>query len=301
VRLYEDGTDTIVYDSGVLVSTAVSHEIPSGYLRNGESYDLEVGVVDTTPLTGYSSIVNIAVAYTAPDVVTNFTASPVSIGLAPFDTAIRLAWDQTAYAAPDFVEYTIRRSADDGPDADEVILARITSPATVAFIDYTPASGYNYTYGITVSILTGVDTLESTEVTASESVTLEGTVLSLVGNPSTYRACLLNVRERGHSRSINEAVYQSLSGTKPVTVRSRTRFWNSDFEGAIIPATDATALQRRDELDDLDAQNGTVCYRDGRGIKRFCKIADLSIDDEMPDFYSYTFGLREEDAEEGVV
>ena len=300
VVVYADGTSTVVYDSGLITSTAVSHVIPSGYLRNGTSYDIIVAITDTTPLVGYSSVVNITVTYTAPTAVANFQATAIPVGLDPFETAIRLSWDQTAYSTPEFVEYTITRSADAGPDADEIILARITSPATVAFIDYTPASGYDYTYGITVSTLTGVDTLDSDPVYASTSVTLEGTVLTLVGNPGTYRSCLLNVRERGHNRNINEAVYQSLSGTKPTTVRSRARFWSSDFEGAIIPADDATALQRRNELDDLDAQNGTVCYRDGRGIKRFCKIVDFNMDDEKPDWYSYTFGLREEDMTEGT-
>lgn len=300
VIVYEDGTSDIVYDSGLVTSTATSHAIPSGYLRNGTSYDIIVAITDTTPLVGYSSVVNITVTFTAPTAVANFQATPVSIGLDPFNTAIRLTWDQTAYSTPEFSEYTITRSADDGPDSAEIILVRLPSPATVAFIDYTPASGYDYTYGITVSTVTGVDTLDSDPVYASESVTLEGTVLTLVGNPGTYRACLLNVRERGHNRTINEAVYQSLAGDKPVTVRSRTRFWESGFEGAIIPANDATAKQRRDELDDMDAQNGTVCYRDGRQIKRFCKIADLSIDDEMPDFYSYTFNLREESMTEGT-
>ncbi len=300
VVVYEDGSSTVVYDSGLVTSTAVSHAIPSGYLRNGTSYDIIVAITDTTPLVGYSSVVNISVSFTAPTAVANFQAAPVAIGLDPFDTAIRLTWDQTAYSTPEFSEYTITRSADSGPDEAEIILARITSPATVAFIDYTPASGHDYTYGITVSTVTGVDTLTSDPVYASESIALEGTVLTLVGNPGTYRSCLLNVRERGHKRAISESVYQSLAGDKPVTVRSRTRFWESQFEGAIIPADDATALQRHDELDDLDAQNGTLCYRDGRGIKRFVKMADFQLDDEKPDWYSYQFGLREEDMTEGT-
>ena len=300
VKVYADGSSTIVFDSGLITSTATSHDIPSGYLRNSTSYDIVVEITDTVPLVGYSSIVNIAVAFTAATDLTNVTATATKIGLDTFETAIRLSWDPTAYAAPDFIEYTIRRSADSGPDVTSIILARVTSPSQVAFIDYTPAHGYTYTYGLTVSILTGVDTVTSTSVTASALVTLTGTVLSLVGNGGTYRACLLNVRERAHGRTVNEAVYQALSGSKPVTIRSRARFWESSFEGAIIPATDATAKQRRDELDNLDAQNGTVCYRDGRGIKRFCKISDFNLTDEMPDWFSFGFVLREESAVEGT-
>lgn len=299
VLVYEDGGSVPIYDSLLNTSTATSHEIPSGYLRNGTSYDIVVQITDTTPLVGYSSIVNIAVSFTPPTAVANFQAMPIEVGLDPFATAIRLSWDQTGYAAPDFVEYTLSRWAEGGPDAAEIILARITSPSTVAFIDYTPASGFEYTYGITVSTQTGADTIESDRVSAAEIVTLVGTVLSLVGNPGTYRSCLLNVRDRVHDRKIDEAVYQALTGSNPVTIRSRTRFWDSTFAGAFVIADDASAKQRRDELDALDTQDGVICYRDGRGIKRFCKITDFKIKDELPDWYSYTFGLREENASEG--
>lgn len=300
VILYADSSSTIVYDSGLITSANQSHEIPSGYLRNGVSYDLVVSVTNSTPLTGSSSIVNIAVAFTAPTAVANFQVNPASIGIDPFDTAIRLTWDQTAYAAPDFQETIIYRSADGGPDADQVILARITSPGTVQFVDYTPASGYEYTYGISVTIITGLDTLESTVVEGTATVTLLGTVLTLVGNGGTYRACLINVQERGFDRQITEAVYQALSETKPVTVRSVARVWSGSYDGLIIGDTTATAKQRWDELDALDAQPGIVCIRDGRQRKRFCKISDLKQTDEKTDYFGYSFGAREETCQEGT-
>ena len=299
VVLYADGSSTIVYDSGLITSANQSHEIPSGYLRNGVSYDLIVSVTNATPLTGSSSIVNIAVAFTAPTAVANFQVNPVSIGIDPFDTAIRLTWDPTAYSAPEFQQYIIYRSASGGPDATRIILTRITSPGTVQFIDYTPASGYEYTYGITVTIITGVDTLESSETQGTATVTLLGTVLTLMGNGGTYRACLINVSDREFNREINEAVYQSLAKTKPVTVRSLARRWDGGYEGTMISNTVATYLQRWAELEALDAQNGIVCIRDGRQRKRFCKIANLKQTDNMKDWCSYTFDAREEFGSEG--
>lgn len=301
VIVYADSTSTIVYDTGLVTSAVQSIDIPSGYLRNGVSYDIVVSVTNSTPLTGTSSIVNIAVAFTAATDVSNFQVNTVSIGNDGFDTSIRLTWDQTSYAAPDFQEYIIYRSAGSGPDADEIILTRITSPSVVQFIDYTPASDYEYTYRITVNIVTGIDSLESTGVSGTATVTLEGTVLTLVGNGGTYRACLLNVRERDFDRQINEAVYQSLAATKPVTVRSVARRWDGSYEGAIISDTTASASARWDELEALDAQQGTVCIRDGRQRKRFCKIADLKQTDEHGDWFSFSMSAREELASEGVV
>ena len=301
VWVYADGdTGTTIYDSGLTTSTAVNHVIPSGYLRNSTSYDVVVAVTNSTPLTGYSATTNIAVAFTAPTAVANFQVTPVKIGLDPFETAVRLSWDQTAYSSPEFQEYTLYRSADGGPDADEIILARITAPGEIAFVDYTPASDYEYTYSITVTTLTGADSLESDRSEDTTSVTLAGTVLSLVGNGGTYRACLLNVRERSFDRQINEAVYQSLAETKPRTVRSVTRFWNGTYEGAAVSDDTATGMQRWNELDALDATHGTICIRDSRQRKRFCKIGNLKATDEHTDWVSFTFDAREEVMTEGT-
>lgn len=299
IRLYEDNGSTLVYDSGLVTSALQSRDIPSGYLRNNTSYDLVVSVTNSAPLVGSSSIVNIAVSFTPADTVENFQVNPVSIGLDPFDTAIRLTWDQTAYSAPEFQEYIIYRSAGGGPDATRIILARITSPSIVQFIDYTPASGYEYTYEITVSIVTGVDSLESDPVEGTATVTLLGTVLTLVGNGGTYRSCLLNVRERDFDRQMQEAVYQSPNFSKPVRVRSLARYWNGSYEGAMVANTAASALLRWNELDELDAQQGICCIRDNVQRKRFGKIIDLSQTDEKPGWFSYQFGFGEELFSEG--
>jgi len=295
VRVYADSTSTILYDSGLITSASLSHTIPSGYLRNGLAYDLVVSVTNATPLTGYSSIVNITVGFTAPAAVANPTCTAVAITNDPFPTAIRLAWDATTYTAPQFVEYTVIRSADGGPDAAQIVLARITSPTDVSLIDYTPASGYTYTYTVVVVILTGVDVVSSTPVVLQASVNLTGTVLTLLGNGGTYRAVLVNVLDRSHARTHQEAVYTSLSGATPTTIRSRVRYWETPLSALIVADAYATAAQRWSDLDTLDAQNGPVCYRDGLGRKRFCKITDLKLTDQKPNtFYAVDLALRQE-------
>lgn len=303
VAVYRAGTTEAVYESNDgewTVSSDGSHTVPSGYVRNGETYDITVTVEDSTPLQGSATVTDILIDYTPPDPVANFQATAIAVGTDPVPSAIRLSWDQTAYAAPEFREYTIYRRASGGVDQGELILARITDPSEVALIDYAPASGYEYTYGIRVVTLTGLDELESDVVEATATVNLETTVLTLAGNGGTYRTNLTNVRERSDDRTIDEAVYQPLSRSEPTTVRARTRYYTASLEAAIIDTDEATAAQHKAEFEALDAQHGTVCMRYADGTKRFVKIANLSIRWEPGGFFTASFTARQEFWREGV-
>lgn len=302
LTVYKDNdSGTVIYTSGTVVSAVGSATIPTGYLQNNTNYDIVVKVTDTTPLDGYSNVVNILVAYTPATPASNFSATAVRVTTDPAETAIRVSWDQTAYGSPDFYQYILKRSANGGPDAAEVTLKRFTSAASVQLVDYTPVSGYEYTYTLIVSVLVGTDIVESARVTTTESLTLTSVVLTLVGNGGTYRANLQNANVRTHNRVISETVYQSLSSAQPVTIRNKTWYWEADFSGFLVDTTESTAQQKYDELTDLDEQNGLVCYRDGRKKKRFCRIVDLKIVDELPSHYSYSFKLREERITEGTI
>jgi hypothetical protein len=180
------------------------------------------------------------------------------------------------------------------------VLVRLSSPADVSFIDDAPASGYTYTYGITVVTVTGVDVLESAMVTADASVTLSATVLSLLGNGQTYQVVLANVTSRDHDRQQQEAVYTSLSGARPTTIRSRVRYWQSSFSALIVATRDQTAAQIVADFDALDAQKGVVIQRESLGRKRLTKITSYKVTDQAPnDWFVVDFGLREETAQEG--
>lgn len=300
VRVYAAGDDdTAIYDSLDRTSDSTSHTIPSGYLRNGLSYNLSVTVTNATPLSGTSDAVAVAVSFTPPVPVINLQIDSIPIGHDPFATANRLTWDQTVYDIPDFQEYTIYRSADDGPDQARIIVARITAPGTLQYVDYTPASGYTYTYEISVTTQIALDAVESDTVFDTATIALEGMVLTLVANGGTYRACLLNCRDRSFDRTILETVY--LIDEKPVTVRGIQRFWTGSFEGIFAGNADQSARAQWDELDALDAQQGTVCLRDSAQRKQFLSIANLKQIDVKPEFVSYTFTGREESEAEGVV
>lgn len=301
VQLFPDGSATAVYDTGTVTSTTSNHTIPSGYYRNGQDYDLVVTVTDSTPLSGASDIVNITVDYTPPDPPANFQVTPVAITTDPTETAVRLSWDQTELTAPEFVEYTIYRAASGGPDAAEIILARLTSPSDTALIDYTPASGYEYTYSARVVTITGLDELESEAVEGTATLDLQATVLTLVGNGGTHRAVLTNVRERSDTQTIDEAVYQPLGRSEPTTVRGRAAYYVATVAGFLISTDDATAAQRKAEFEALIAQSGTVCMRYGDGTKRFVKLSGVKIDWVASGlYYAVSFTARTERYTEGT-
>lgn len=285
VYLYEDGTDTVVYDSGTFTSANASHVIPSGYLRNDTAYDLVVWVEDTTPLPGQSAITDIAVDYVEPDAIVDVRAEAVTIGSDVWPSAITVTWDGTTYGTAEWQEYTIVREAASGVDRAPVIIARITSPTLTTWTDYTPASGVEYTYTVTQTILTGVDTLTSPGVSASASVTLGGVVLISIAAPETLRTNLRYTRERTYQPVTGKALYTPASGADPTIVRARTHYYTPAFEAQIFDDAAAPASQRRDELIALDEAGDTACYRDNHGRKLFLDVM-ATVTDQVPDWYT---------------
>jgi hypothetical protein len=294
VTLYEDGTDTVVYDSGEVVSATGSHAIPSGYLRNDTAYDLIVWVEDDTPLEGTSAIRNITVDYVEPDAVANVAADTVMIGTDVWESAIRLTWDQTTYGTDVWQGYTITRQASGGPDATEIVWRRITSPSQVSIVDYVPASGYEYTYTITQTILTGLDELTSEPVSVAATVTLGGVVLCSVALPEEIRTTLRYTADRDYGRDIDESPYYPVNGAMPTTVRSRKRVVAPAFTAQLFNDDAATANVRRLELEAMDIAAGTLCYRDNHGRKQFVTMPGCEITDHVPDWFEAAIELRDE-------
>lgn len=300
VYVYEDNGTTIVYDSGVLNGATASHTIPTGYVVNNTNYDIVVWVEDTSPLTGQSMIIDVLVEYPPTDDVANFTVDAVNIGSDIWPSAVRLNWDQTTYATDVWQGYTITRTSGTGADAESVVLARITSPTQTSFTDYTPASGIEYTYTITQTIMTGLDFLTSEGVTGSASVSLGGVVLVSVTDPTVLRTNLRYTREREFSRTTKESVYGPLNRQKPTTVRARTYYKTVSFDVRLFVDRNSTAATRRAELEAIDEDGGTYCYRDNHGRKLFVTIPNVTITDQVPDWYTASIELREEYFVEGA-
>jgi hypothetical protein len=293
VRLYlDDGSDALVYDSGTVVSATASHVIPSGYLHNGQDYYIVVSVTDGSTLTGDSAQWPFTVAYTPADAIQNLNVSAVSVGTDLWASAISLTWDQTAYSLAVWQEYTVT--------VNGLIIARITSPSQTSFVYHTPASGIEQSFEVTQSILTGTDILTSDPVTGAATVALGGVVLVSVESPSTLRTSLRYTNERTYDRTIAEAVYVPVNGERPTTVRDRAYYRSVSLDAQLFADRTATSATRRTEVEAIDRDGGTYCYRDNHGRKMFVTIPKVSITDHVPDWYVVSLELRQEEYIEGV-
>lgn len=294
VRLFlNDGTDALIYETGTVTSGASSHVIPGGYLRNGLAYYAIVSVTDSSTLTGDSAPKLFTVTYTPAATLLNLAISPISIGTDLWDSAIALTWDQTIYGSGVWQDYTVM--------CNGVILERITSPSQTSFIYYNPPSGEDQYFEVTQSILTDSDVLTSEPATGSAMVTLGGVVLVSVANPSTLRTALRYTNERAFNRTISEAIYTPVNGERPTTVRDKTYFRAPSFDAQLFNDRAAVSWVRRAELEAIDRDGGTYCYRDNHGRKLFVTIPKLTITDQVPDWYTVSIDLREEEFVEGVI
>jgi hypothetical protein len=301
VRLYADGGTTALYDSGLTVSGTSSHNIPSGYIQNGSAYDLVVDVEDTLALTGSSGIVDLSASFTPPAELTNVTAVATStVGTNPWDTAIVVSWDQTA--DPAFTSYLITRVAASGPDAAPTLVARITAATATSWTDFTPVSGVEYTYVVAQTSNASGEEIGSYGVNASATATFGGIMLTAAGDAaSTTQAALRYTADRTEDRTIDEAIYTPINRREPETIRSATRYRSMRFDIALPNDDYSTAAQKKAELEELDAANVTVCYRDNHGRKFYARIVSLEFTDQLPNWWRATMQIREERYVEGVV
>ena len=298
VWLYETGTINVVYDSGLQTSAADSHVIPSGSYRNLTTLDLVVYVEDSTPLSS-TELITIDIDYPPADSVVNVQCEAITVGNDPWPSALRWSWDTTEYGA-EWQDYTIRMRAASGPDTTEFVVARITSPTLTSFTYYFPASGHQYIGSVSQTIQAGLDTLESEPVEAGGSIALGGVVLVNPANPATLRTAIRNTKERPHGRTIDDAVFQPVSRSKPTTIRGRQYVPTKAFDAQLITDRWASADTKRDELDTLDKAGGVLCYRDDKGRKEFMTMPECEITDELVGYYTAKVGLRGEHYRENV-
>jgi len=70
VIVFASDQATIVYDSGVVVSATTQHTVPSGYLKNNNTYFIQVLANDTLSVPGQSSKVRVTTSWPVPATIT---------------------------------------------------------------------------------------------------------------------------------------------------------------------------------------------------------------------------------------
>jgi hypothetical protein len=301
VVIYTASTTTIIYDSGWLTgsgSTLSQISIPAGYLKDGGSYDLVVKVQDVLAIEGTSATVSFTVAFTKPAEIYT-SAAAITVGSNPWASAIQVQWLDSKDAR--FTQYIVRRKAITGDDLTEIIIARISSVSTVAFTDYHPVSGVQYRYSVTQVCTQDGSLLESDPYYGYGEISLGGIVLAAIGSQGgEIQTAIKYTAERSESRTVDEAIYQSLAGGAPETVRSKAKYKVMSFEAKLMGDSLSTAQLKRDELLDIDAEEPILSYRDNHGRKIWCKLVDLTFTDKLPGWWLATITLREEAYQEGI-
>lgn len=289
----------VIHDSGVVIdNAAASYNVPQAILRDGVSYEFVVRITDSNGLTGTSESRPFSTDFTEPPSITGFMASSEYVLFDSAPSAIRLTWDATSET--NFAEYIIgRRVTGDGPEG-ELILARITSSDTTAYVDYLPASDEDYTYSIRQSVLTGLDTPTSERTESQESVSLDHVVLCDAEEGGAYRVGLHLDSERGYDHVDDLVLEQGWGEEAPFGL-----FGTADYQvftGRFTLATDeiATAREFVGALRALKARRAEVCYRDERGRKFFAVISKLTEQDTRIGSYTVDITLTEVSADEGV-
>ena len=269
-------TPLLIYDSGELEQTATFHTQPAGYLDNGGSYYRIIRVWNASNQQGVSAPYSFSVSYATPGLIGNFVASPRLARNDVTPTAILLSWDPTTYPASQFQMYVVSRRAvsgqtfdvDDPVGASAVRIGEITSASQTTFVDFLPASGATYSYGVKQVVVVDGQTLVSAFNHAEGRVDFQETVICDVQDPATYRLVLPAREERTWKRNREQAIVHPWNSSKPTVLR--TKRWGREMSPTVFPIVAATPEDARRVVidgDALDQRGGPLCYRDGRGAR----------------------------------
>jgi len=284
-RVYVWKYDTLgrrvdVYDSGEKTTAVTAHRQPIGHLDNLTTYSWQVHVWNTLNQEGVSPIWVFSINYSLVPVLTDFLASPYAAAGDVTPTAILLSWDESTYTNAQHAEYIITRKAVEGQvlDLDDptteksIRIKRITSKSQTTFVDYLPASGIAYDYGVKQVVEVDGLELSSKYVHAEQTVTFQETVICEVVNGGTRRVVLPARKERSIPRTRDFKPVTPWSSDKQTILRTNrwSRSVTATYQLHESVNGDVEATIRSIDLMDRDGQ--PLCYRDGRRRRMFGSI-----------------------------
>jgi|GEM_PF-4285918 len=274
------GRQVDVYDSGEKTTGVTAHRQPIGYLDNLTTYSWQVHVWSTLNQEGVSPIWTFSIDYALVPQITNFLASPYAAAGDVTPTAIVLSWDESTYTNAQHAEYIVTRKAvegqvldlDDPTTSKSVRIKRITSKSQTTFVDYLPASGIAYDYGLKQVVdVDGIE-LSSKYAHAEQTVTFQETVICDVVNGGTRRVVLPARKERSIPRTRDFKPVTPWSSSKQTILRTKrwSRSVTAVFQIHESVNGDVEATIRNIDL--MDRDGGPLCYRDGRRRRMFGEI-----------------------------
>lgn len=277
IRVFDADTDVMVYDSGEVTNSDTSFRQPAGYIENGGTYYRIIDVWNSSNQQGTSSPAFFTVDYTDASTLANFVASGHRARHDVTPTAVLLSWDKTEYTAGQFQSYVIARRAsedtefdvDDEIQAENRRIAVITNPSQTTFVDYLPASGVSYIYGVKQIVEVDDVTVTSPYVHAEIMVTFQDTVICDARRGGARRFVLQAREDRGTEYEIEQVFKQPWGTAAPIEFRTNTFGRVIDGTFYIVADTPADAETMIREIAKVHYYGGPLCYRDGRGAKVF--------------------------------
>jgi hypothetical protein len=197
---------------------------------------------------------------------------------------VLLSWTPTSYTTGQFSRYIITRRAvedtefdpDDEVQASNRRIAEITNPAKETYVDYSPASGVSYVYGIRQIVEISGVSISSNYTHAEIAVTFQDTVITEARHGGARRAVFQAREDRTTQYEREQKILAPWGTSKPIVLS--TNRWNRTVRGTfvIVADTPADAETMVREVEKMHQRGGPHLYRDGRGRRYFGEITEFS-------------------------
>jgi hypothetical protein len=286
--LYAADGVTVLEDSGWVSSWIEYHTYAYTGWENLTTYKLKVGVRDNSgppKLEGWSALLTFSTNWAPPATLTNVSVAAVLTG----NPHLLLSWDQSDEA--DFLRYEVWRRKNG--ETAYIRIATISEKTTVAYNDYRVDLKYTWEYVVkqVITVLTDqVPSDPSTMASASVGILDSAYLHDTTDEASAYVALQL-APDRSFRHHIDRSVRFPWGSTKPVEIVGEAEWWTFQISMTWLMEDDAN----RAVLSAMQVNGNTLCYRDGRGRKYFCRPDETGEADAWPAQFEVTIPMTEVD------
>lgn len=261
--VYLASNDSLIYDSGWVVSASGSAQHGSGYLYNDTQYYYIVGVENNLTLVGYSAATYFTVDYVDPSPLVNFSVNPINIGDDTVPTANIISWNTPAIPPLEFKEVVLMRK--NLATGETIILQRVQNVEQTVWYDYFPQFGINFEYsGFVVQYYGSNEEIQSQPVYGQSLLPGRYPVLTDVRNGGTYRVVLQLLGTFGWDNKDDVQFVKTWGESDPTAIVDDTDYDVVSGSFNLITDRFGTAQSKLERLLTLKKQKTIVCYRDAR-------------------------------------
>lgn len=290
IKRYNNATNALLYDSGVVTSTATSVNLTG--LVSGVEHRIEVSVKGSDNNLSGSGIVTVITDYNNPSV-------PV-ISLLPTAGTIdvRITNPPPTGENPVTVVNQVRRKETGADDSTYIIIG--TAPVNGAYSDQSVASGKDYTYQVRGQAANGATGPWSAP--ANTIARLTGMWISFPSDPNygTIQLPLGGVG-RQESAGIQKTDIQYVGREYPISEFGTAKVQAITVTTQVLGPGDADDTEERiAAIRRLADGPYVVLYRDSRGRKMYATIGNFSMLDVEQGSYDATLTFNRVDYDESI-